>query len=318
MTAQLFAALKKLELTTPPEHPKTPQRALGMVILLGVIIFFSELIVMLLLMTYPVENPLQEAFVDSAVLIVIISPALYILFYLPVRKRVETLITTKREIRALSQKLMQVSEDEQRRIALDLHDEFGQTLSLMKLEVEALGEILHDTSPQLDNCCSSLQQHITEMRTSVHQIAARLRPTLLDDLGIRPALENLVSDFAQSYTSIEFDLIVTGLKVRPHARLETAIYRICQEALTNAIKHAEPSHIDIRLTSSFPELILLIRDNGRGFDSGQHLSAKQGVHLGLLGMRERATSLGGSFNIHSSPGQGTTLRAVFTTEENPI
>jgi len=309
-----FADLKSVTRTSPPEMLQTPQRVLGIVVLLGAIIFFSELVVMMLLMAYPIEAPLLEAFVDSAVLVLIISPALYVLFYIPVRRRVETLLATKREIRALSQKLMQATEDEQRRVALDLHDEFGQTLSLMKLEIEALGESIHYTSPQLQSSCALLQQRIREMSTSVHQIAARLRPTLLDDLGIKAALENLVSDFSQRYEAIEFDLMVTGLKARPHAKLETAIYRICQEALTNAVTHAAPSRIEIRLTSSFPELILLLRDNGCGFDTRHQIHAEQEVHLGLLGMRERATSLGGSFTLNSRSGQGTTLRAVFTSE----
>jgi len=295
---------------------KKPRQVLLTVILLGTIIFVGELCVMFLLMAFPVESPLYEAFIDSGVLIILVSPALYTLFYLPVRRRVEALYATKSEIRALSQKLMQISEEEQRRLALDLHDEFAQTLSAMKLEVDALGNSIPSSSPQLQRRCSSLQKRTVEMHDSVRRIVARLRPTLLDDLGIGPALENLINDLEQSYPHVDFDLRVSGVKHRPPINIETALYRICQEGLTNALKHSSPGHVEIRLTSSYPELILQIRDDGCGFDTKKKTSVEiSKAHFGLLGMRERATSLGGRFTLSSRPAQGTTLRIVFPLED---
>ena len=118
-------------------------------------------------MAFPVESPLYEAFIDSGVLIILVSPALYTLFYLPVRRRVEALYATKSEIRALSQKLMQISEEEQRRLALDLHDEFAQTLSAMKLEVDALGKSIPSSSPQLQRVITSYSIHYTKLYDTV-------------------------------------------------------------------------------------------------------------------------------------------------------
>ena len=293
------------------------RRVLCLVILLGITVFSGEVLVMLSLIAFPVDNPLVEAVIDSLLLVIIISPALYYLYYRPVMSRVDALTASRRQIRALTQRLMQLSEDEQRRLALDLHDEFGQTLSAMKLEVDSLRSCFESTTPEAAATFDSLHQRINEMRDSVHHIARSLRPSILDDLGIAPALEGLIGEYQRVYPAIVFDLQITGLKARPPSSIETAIYRVCQEAVNNALKHGDPRRIEVRLTASYPDLIVVIQDDGCGFEPEMldREGGSSGQHLGILGMRERTESFDGTFTLSSPPGEGGRIRAVFPSEE---
>ena len=301
---------------TLPQFLLNSRRVLCMAVLLGILIFSGEMLVMFFLLAFPLEHPVIEAVVDSALLVALISPALVYLFYRPVLTRVQALSLSKQHIRALTQRLMQSSEDEQRRLALDLHDEFGQTLSAMKLEVDSLRNCFEPSAPELSKTFSSLHKRIDEMRDSVHNIARRLRPSILDDLGISPALEGLVNEYQGLYVKVDFDLMITGLKVRPCSEVETAIYRICQEAINNALKHANPKHIEVRLTASYPELIVQVKDDGCGFEADKDFSSEsEGRNLGILGMRERAESYGGRLSVSSRSESGTTVRAVFPEVE---
>jgi len=285
---------------------------LGMVLLLGVIIFFGDLAVLTVLSTHSEKHLIKHSLIDAALLMALISPALYELYYKTIRKRVDALHKSEEDIRALSQKLMQVAEDEQRKLALDLHDELGQTLSAIRMEVESARQQLDSAPPEFTAACTTIQRHLDTMRESIHLIAARLRPSTLDDFGIQTALEGMIHDLQEQYPHITFNLAVRGLKRRPPAQVETVIFRICQEALTNIVKHAKAAKVDIHLISSYPDLILTIRDNGQGFDMHNKLNrAQRGRHLGIVGMRERTISLGGHFMLSSHPEHGTTIRAVF-------
>jgi len=182
----------------------------------------------------------------------------------------------------------------------------------MRFEVENMRHTTDATHPEVARSCHVILQHLDTMRTSIHTIAAQLRPSTLDDFGIQAALEGLAHNLQSQFPQTTFNLAIRGLKRRPPPSVETVIYRICQEATTNVIKHAEASKVDIHLTSSYPDLILTVRDNGHGFEMHDKLSrAKSGKNLGITGMRERANSLGGQFMLSSHPEQGTTIRAVF-------
>lgn len=297
---------------TEPSAPYIHQlkHPLPSALLLGSVIFIGELAVMLLLMIYPIDKPLLEAVIDSAVLLAMISPALYFFAYRPLRCQIIRARTSEDEVRLLSQRLLNVTEEEQRRIALDLHDELGQSLSALQLEMEAMQGPLHRAAPQFEARCDRLLQHLREMHQQVRSIAGRLRPTLLDDLGIIPALEGLVDDLAANHLDVDLSLQITGIRKRPEPAVETAIYRLCQEGLNNALRHAKAHKIEILLTASYPELILTIRDDGIGFTPEASPHRGLGGSLGLVGMRERAASLNGHFSLQTAAGKGTQIRVT--------
>jgi signal transduction histidine kinase len=152
-------------------------------------------------------------------------------------------------------------------------------------------------------------RHLGGLHRQVRSIAGRLRPTLLDDLGIAAALEGMIAELKVMHPSIDFRLKITGLKRRPLPEVETALFRICQEGLSNALRHAQAQRIEVLLAVSHPELILTVRDNGIGLQT-DHGSRGYNDGLGLLGIRERATALNGKFYLQSTPGQGTRVRVI--------
>lgn len=285
--------------------------ALTLVVSMGVILFCGEMVVMGLLMVVPVNSPLLEAAVDSALLVLLVSPALYGFLYRPFRQRIEAQKGTEAEIRLLSSKLLHAAEEEQRKLALDLHDEFGQLISALKIDLEELCKKVQSVDPELAQDCAGPISDVDELHASIRSLVARLRPSLLDDLGIEPALQWLASELRRQNPDIEFGLEMSGLKTRPKQQMENDLFRISQEAISNALMHGNPKKIDLHLIASYPDLILTIRDDGSGFDSenaGYKFDGR--VHFGLLSMRERALSLHGRFTIISQPGEGTTIRVV--------
>lgn len=285
--------------------------ALTLAVSLGAIIFCGEMLVMFLLMAFPIESTLLEAIVDSTVLMVFVAPALYLIFYRPFKQRIEAQKITEAEIRLLSSQLLHAAEEEQRKLALDLHDEFGQSISALKLDLEEVQNKLEKLDPVLARECAGPLISVDDLHAAIRSLVARLRPGLLDDLGIEPALQWLVSELRKQNPEIDFNLEISGLKDRPPQQMETSLFRISQEAITNALVHGQAQEIDLHLTASYPDLILTIRDNGCGFDCEHSRYRKDGrIHFGLLSMRERALALNGRFSVTSQPGEGTTIRAV--------
>jgi two-component system sensor histidine kinase UhpB len=285
--------------------------AVTLVVSMGAVLFFGEMMVMGLLIVVPVNSPFLEAVIDSALLVLLVSPALYSFFYRPLRQRIEAQKGTEAEIRLLSSKLLHAAEEEQRKLALDLHDEFGQSISALKIALEELRKKVQSVDPKLSEVCAGPISNVDELHTSIRSLVARLRPSLLDDLGIEPALQWLVSELRRQNPDVEFGLEMSGLKTRPKQQMENDLFRISQEAISNALMHGKPRKIDLHLIASYPDLILTIRDDGTGFDSenaGYKLDGR--VHFGLLSMRERTLSLHGRFTIISQPGEGTTIRVV--------
>jgi len=281
---------------------------LPLVLLLSTAVFIGETLTSSILHHLGIDEHLVEAVVDSTVLLALISPALYFFVYRPLYFQMMRTQTSEAQVRQLSQRLLQAVEEEQRRLALDLHDELGQTISALQLEMGVIQEALQRQAPQFAPQCLGVMQQLKELHCQVRSIAGRLRPTLLDDLGIVPALESLLDDLRGSYRGVAINLQVAGLKSRPQPEVETVIYRLCQEGLTNALRHAQAQHIEILLTASHPELILTIRDDGIGFSPEPGSFRHPAGGLGLLGMRERVSGLGGSFHLQSAPGQGTRIR----------
>lgn len=221
------------------------------------------------------------------------------------------------EIRQLSRRLIQGSEDERKRLAADLHDEFGQSLSALHLGVRSLAGSLPRQLNEQQAHCESLTNIIEELAENVRKISSDLRPDMLDHLGLIPTLEWYVRELAQrAPLDIKFEAV--GFKRRLDPRVEIVLYRIMQEALNNVVKHAQADQVSIRLTYSHPTAIMVISDNGKGFDpSDLHPDIERRQGIGLISMRERVASVGGSIDIRSAPGKGCTIR-VALPERPPL
>jgi signal transduction histidine kinase len=210
------------------------------------------------------------------------------------------------ELQALSLRLLRIQEDERRAIARELHDEIGQLLTGLKFQLEsarkAADEPLRAQIAEAYTTAASLLEHV---RTLTQQF----RPRVLDDLGLQPALEWHAKQFAKQ-TGIEVALDVSLPPGRLPGELETVAYRIIQEALTNAARHAQAKSVSITAaTTEDKKLIVEISDRGRGFDVTRALARTDS--LGLAGLRERVNLAGGHIEIYSRPGEGTRISVEF-------
>jgi signal transduction histidine kinase len=205
-------------------------------------------------------------------------------------------------IRALLNDVLSAQEDERRRIARELHDETAQTLTSLLVGLRAVEEA-RDLG-QAQGAASTLRVLVSGALDGVQRIAWGLRPSVLDDLGLEDALERLAADVSRA-NSFLVDLQVTGARVpRLPETIEIALYRVTQEALTNASKHASPKAVSILIHRTPNAVRLVVEDDGRGFDVD---AAPSSTQLGLVGMRERAHLIGGSMTVESSAGRGTTI-----------
>ena len=213
-------------------------------------------------------------------------------------------VTERERLRVLSNRLLQVQEAERRHLARELHDEVGQLLTGLKLALE-MSERLPD-----DAIRASLGEPlslVSQLLTQVRDLSLDLRPAMLDDLGLLPALLWHFERYtARTHIHVQFEH--SGLEKRRFpGRLETAVYRIVQEALTNVARHAKVDEVTVRVWTTQDALNVDIQDEGTGFDPKAML---QGAASGLIGMRERIVLLGGQLTVESSPGVGTHLTAV--------
>jgi PAS domain S-box-containing protein len=214
------------------------------------------------------------------------------------------MLTSRDELRFLAVRSLHVREEESRRIARELHDEAGQVTASIHL---ALAEIDEELPEGARRRLNGVRELLDELEHRLRRLSHELRPTILDDLGLGPALEFLAKGFtARSGISAAVDGTTKG---RLAPVVETAVYRIVQEALTNIARHARATRASIRLSREAKALRCSIRDNGvglRGDPFAAGLSGRRG--LGLLGIRERLDALGGKLNVRSRPGIGTELR----------
>ena len=215
------------------------------------------------------------------------------------------------KIKHLSRRIIHSTEEEQKRIARDLHDEFGQKLLSMRHKVDMLQkELVSAGKPDLPEL-AEIDGLINTIGSVVRGVTNRLRPDLLDTLGFLPALKWGMRNFAESYPLIQTSMEIVGAEKKIMPEYEIALYRIFQEGLTNIGKHAEAKAVTARMIFSYPSLILTLADDGRGFDqdplSGFPLKAQEG--LGLRSMQERMLAIGGTLTLRSRRGQGMVLRA---------
>jgi signal transduction histidine kinase len=208
-------------------------------------------------------------------------------------------------LRALSRRLVEVQEVERRQIARELHDEIGQALTGLKLLLETAARM---PARNLGSYLGEAQAMINKLMALVQNLSLDLRPAMLDDLGLIPALLWHFERYT-AQTGVRVIFKHKGLEGRFTSEIETAVYRIIQEGLTNIARHAGVSEATVRLVANQDVLSVQIEDRGAGFDSEVALAS--GTSSGLNGMQERAVLLGGEFKIKSTPGAGTRLIASF-------
>lgn len=217
----------------------------------------------------------------------------------------EEILRTNEQLRALAARLESVREDEQTRIAREIHDELGQALTGLKMDLvwmeKKLREFPSDAGHVLREKLTAMESLIDETVQAVRRISAELRPSVLDDLGLVAAIEWQLEQFAER-TAIKYSLDAGEMEIdRPHA---TAVFRIFQEALTNIARHSSATRVWVKAKREDETFLLEVKDNGRGIteeEIGKYTS------IGLLGMKERALMVGGSVDIRGKAGKGTTV-----------
>lgn len=224
--------------------------------------------------------------------------------------RILTELKTQREaLRQLSLQLVKVQEEERRRISRELHDELGQALTALKINLDVAQRSLPPDEParlrhSLDEA-SSLAVHSLE---TARTLSLNLRPAILDDLGLVPALRWEIDRYERrTGQTVRVETDLAGTELRPE--LEITLYRIIVEALTNVARHAQAGHVRLYLQVAHNQVVAGVEDDGQGFDAAAWFDSPAGRQsLGLVSMRERAALLGGRLEVSSAPGHGTKVQ----------
>jgi signal transduction histidine kinase len=238
------------------------------------------------------DYPLLRGF-GAAVLYGVFADVLGLLFDVLGSER-DRLATRTAELEQLTRLMLRVQEDERRRLARDLHDEAGQVLSAVKIELELDGR-------------KEAGALVGRALAQVRDLSNLLRPSALDDLGLAPALQALAGDVGER-ARLEVALQTSDLGGALPPDVEVAIYRVVQEALTNVVRHADARHVRVDVHRRRRDIVVAVEDDGRGLD-GTRLP-----QLGLLGMRERVTALGGRLEVGSGVRGGTRIEATMPLE----
>lgn len=211
-------------------------------------------------------------------------------------------------LRHLSRQILLAQEEERKEISRELHDEIAQTLSGINVHLATLKVEAALNTKGLKKKISRTQRLVEKSVNIVHRFARNLRPTLLDDLGLIPALQSYVKGFTQR-TGIAIRFKVSPGVERLNSVKRTVLYRVAQAALTNVAQHAKASLVKVDIRKNHLAIQMEIKDNGKSFQVERVLFAKKNKRLGLLGMRERVEMVGGRFTVESVKGTGTTIGA---------
>jgi signal transduction histidine kinase len=214
------------------------------------------------------------------------------------------------QLRRLSRQILSAQEDERKNISRELHDVIAQTLTGINVRLAALAREAATNTTGLDRNIALTQRLVEQSVDIVHQFARELRPAVLDDLGLIPALHSFMKTFT-ARTGVRSHLTAfAGVEQLDTAR-RTVLFRVAQEALTNVARHAQASRVEVSIQKLPVGICMKIKDNGKSFKVEHTLHANVGKRLGLLGMRERMEMVGGRFAVESAPGKGTTITAQF-------
>jgi signal transduction histidine kinase len=212
------------------------------------------------------------------------------------------------QLRHLTRQLLLAQEEERKKISRELHDEIAQTLTGINVQLAALKAEAMVNVKGLQKKIARTQRMVEKSVDIVHRFARELRPTVLDDLGLIPALHSFVKGFSKQ-SRVHVRLTVYAAVEQLDNAKRTVLYRVAQEALTNVARHARASLVDVSVEKLPHSICMKIRDNGKSFQVNRVLDIKKNKRLGLLGMRERVEMVGGSLRVESAPGKGTTIRA---------
>lgn len=218
-------------------------------------------------------------------------------------REVATRTRAEERVKASLQRLVTVQEEERRRIARNLHDSLGQQLTALRLSIGALKDG-QSSSADLRERLEAIDQIAANIDRDVDVLAWDLRPPTLDDVGLNAALDNIVRDWSQAQ-DIVAEFQSSEAAIRLSGDIESHFYRIVQEALNNVAKHAGANHVSVLLEHRADEVVLIIEDDGCGFEVDATAKRRRG--MGLTGMEERAALIGGELEIESAPGKGTTI-----------
>ena len=222
------------------------------------------------------------------------------------RLKFEEVARARDSLEQLSGRLLRIQEDERRKISRELHDGIGQTLTALRVEIHQVYFAATGGAPNGEERLIRARKLAEEAVRTVKDISLLLRPPLLDDLGLEPALAWLTDQFTQR-TAIQCRLYTEGLQEHLPDDIKTCVFRVIQEALNNCEKHASPTCVQIALEQKEDFLNICVEDDGAGFALNTNNTPARHAGLGILGMRERAVLLGGTLAIRSSPGKGTKL-----------
>jgi signal transduction histidine kinase len=207
----------------------------------------------------------------------------------------------ERQMRELSQQLVATQEEERKKLSRELHDHVGQMLTALRMELGRIDRLRGPADTQLAGAVSEGRQLVDNMVRTVRDLALGLRPSMLDDFGLQPALEWHVRDLGRRY-GVPIELVVTGDFEDLPEQHRTCVYRAVQEALTNCVRHSQATRITVAMSDHPDGLNLSVTDDGVGFDPGRRAGG-----LGLRGLEERVRELHGTMSIRSAKGAGTTI-----------
>jgi PAS domain S-box-containing protein len=233
-------------------------------------------------------------------------------------KVVQDLTERKRfeeSLQNLSRKILHAQEDERRRVSRELHDEVGQSLTAISVTLASLRNNGAMGSEHFSRTIVGTQRLLEGTMETVHRFARELRPAMLDELGLLPALRSHVKNFSER-TGLEVGFHADSAAEKLNGEQKTTIFRVAQESLTNVAKHAHASRVKVFLRRVSGGICLEIADNGKSFRTDPATAARQKQRLGLLGMQERVRLVNGRFEIEPEPGRGTIVRVTIPFSEH--
>jgi signal transduction histidine kinase len=275
--------------------------------------FVAEAVIMIILSQIPLRPRIVQSILDASLLAAFLYPCLYYFIYRPLirhiadRKRVEAeLRKSQEQLRNYSSFLWRMREEDRTRVAREIHDQVGQGLTALKMDLAWLARRLDDGPGPVREKVATMGGDIDGIIRSVKEIWAELRPGILDELGLGAAVEWQAREFERS-TGIRCRVLIEPEDLRLDRERSTSLFRIFQETLMNVARHAKATEVEVLLQERPEDLVLEVQDNGSGITQEQ---ADDPRSTGLVGIRERVQAWGGEVEIGGSPGRGTRIRVT--------